>query len=238
MPKTQWLYHFLRKDHALQAIEKSQLKISDLDKTNDPYEFLTIAFPNRELEEGLLKFQKTLATNYGVVCFSETYDNPALWGHYADKFMGICLGYEFTRTDKFRKVSYEPRRLPIEQFSDLIKFLQRNVKSRRLVERYNHNSYERAREQLLDLMHTKSCNWEYEREWRAWSRKEISENEMYFAELNKCELREILIGFRSPKQSKIKSQIRKLIAKYPDPPPKIFLTQRSLSTYKIKKVAT
>ena len=55
MPKTQWLYHFLRKDHALQAIEKSQLKISDLDKTNDPYEFLTIAFPNRELEEGIVK---------------------------------------------------------------------------------------------------------------------------------------------------------------------------------------
>ena len=185
----------------------------------------------------MLKFQKSVATHCGVVCFSETYKNPALWGHYADKFMGMCLGYEFTRTDKFRKVSYEPRRLSMEQFTDLIKFLQKDVKSRRFVEKYNHDSYERARDQLLDLMHTKSCNWEYEKEWRGWARKEISDSGLYFAEFKQCELREILIGFRCPQQEKIKSKLRSLIAQYPDSPPKIFSTQRSLSTYEIKAVA-
>ena len=222
MPKTQWLYHFLRTEHALQAIERSRLKISDLDKTNDPYEFLAIAFPNREFEKGVLKFQKGLATDYGVICFSETYKNPALWGHYADKFMGMCLGYEFTRTDKFRKVSYQQKRFTMEKFTDLIRLLRNDVESRRFIERFNNNSFKKARNQLLDLMHTKSYNWEYEGEWRAWSRKEILDGKLYFAELEQCELREILIGFRCPKQSKIKSQVRKLIAQYPDPPPKIF----------------
>ena len=139
MSRTQWLYHFLSTKHALQAIERSRLKISDLDKTNDPYEFLAISFPNREFEKGVLKFQKELATNYGVICFSETYKNPALWGHYADKFMGMCLGYEFTRTDKFRKVSYQQDRLPMEQCDDLIKLLENDIQSRRFIEKFNNN---------------------------------------------------------------------------------------------------
>ena len=237
MSRTQWLYHFLRTEHALQAIERSRLKISDLDKTNDPYEFLAISFPNREFEKGVLKFQKELATNYGVICFSETYKNPALWGHYADKFMGMCLGYEFTRTDKFRKVSYQQNRLPMEQCDDLIRLLENDIQSRRFIEKFNNNSFQKARNQLLSLMHIKSRNWKYEEEWRAWSRKEHLDGKLYFAELEQFELREILIGFRCPKQSKIKSQVRKLLAQYPDPLPKIYFTQRSLSTYEIERVA-
>ena len=143
----------------------------------------------------------------------------------------------FTRTDKFRKVSYQQKRFTMENFTDLIRLLRNDVESRRFIERFNNNSFKKARNQLLDLMHTKSYNWEYEEEWRAWSRKENLDGKLYFAELEQCELREILIGFRCPKQSKIKSQVRKLIAQYPDPPPKIFFTQRSLSTYEIERVA-
>ena len=237
MPETKCLYHFTKANYALQAIEERRLKIANLDKANDPYEVLAIALPGRELEKGFLKLQKTIADKYGVVCFSETYKNPALWGHYADKYEGICLGYNVTLTDEFRKVSYEPRRLPMEKFTDLVRLLQNDVESRRFVEKFYNNSFQRARDQLLDLLHTKSYDWKYEEEWRAWARKEFNDDKWYFAELKQYELSEILIGFRCPKQSKIKSQIRRLITKYPDPPPKIFLTQRSLSTYEIKRVA-
>lgn len=31
----------------------------------------------------------------GIVCFTPHWDNTLMWAHYADKFYGFCLGYEF-----------------------------------------------------------------------------------------------------------------------------------------------
>ena len=30
----------------------------------------------------------------GLICFSRTWSNPLLWGHYAEKHTGIALGFD------------------------------------------------------------------------------------------------------------------------------------------------
>ena len=100
MPETRRFYHFMRAEHALQAIEKRRLKISNLAETNDPYESLPFDFCDRdqeqkfynlfqnfqEIEKNIYKMEnKEEESLTGTLCFSEIFHDPLLWGHYADK---------------------------------------------------------------------------------------------------------------------------------------------------------
>ena len=51
MPEKKPLYHFMRTEHALQAIERRRLKFADLNKVNDPYESLPIGLASYEEEK-------------------------------------------------------------------------------------------------------------------------------------------------------------------------------------------
>ena len=167
MPETKQLYHFLPAKFALQAIERRQLKAADLHKVNDPFEALVMAFENREYENAFLKFRKNILGGYGTICFSQTWEEPLLWGHYADSFEGICLGFDALvhndRTDVIRKIQYVPQRIDSIEFCELISWFRGSREP---------GLFDKAQAQLLTLMHTKSCKWAYEKEWRSWIRKE------------------------------------------------------------------
>jgi len=32
--------------------------------------------------------------NKGLICFSKSWSNPLMWGHYAEKHAGMCLGFD------------------------------------------------------------------------------------------------------------------------------------------------
>ena len=93
MPETLRLYHFLRTEHALRAMEAGRLKAANLNEVNDPYEYLTIGFSSDDEEKAFLNLRKEVVRRLVVVCFSETYQEPLLWGHYAEKFRGVCLAF-------------------------------------------------------------------------------------------------------------------------------------------------
>ena len=40
-----------------------------------------------------------MRTGFGVLSLSETADNPLMWGHYADNFRGICVGFNADHSD-------------------------------------------------------------------------------------------------------------------------------------------
>ena len=129
MPETVRLYHFMRVEHALQAIERRRLKIAELDKVNDPFECLAIALNSRKDEEFFLSYQRDIAKEYGVVCFSETCQDPSLWGHYADRFRGICLGFDTAfhgddEEDLIGKVNYVQKRIDTGKFRDLLTYFK------------------------------------------------------------------------------------------------------------------
>ena len=252
MPETKQFYHFMRAEHALQAIERRRLKVSNLAETNDPYECLPFCFRNREEEKEFLRFQNVQEIEKklyqvdqkdeeelsGTICFSEIFHDPLLWGHYAEKCKGICLGfdidvYDDDDKDIVKRVKYVPNRLDREEFASLIhNYL---ISDRPNVDD-NTEIGRKVSEQHKNLYFTKSERWKYEKEWRTWtSGQRDPVSGLYFADFDdRVILREILVGFRCTEKD-IKSRLDKLVASYPDPP-KIFSTRRSLSAFEIKKV--
>jgi hypothetical protein len=97
-------------------------------------------------EEAVDVSRKALQKRNGVACFSETFDNLLMWGHYGAAHTGICLEYD---------TKYEP-------FS----------KAKAVVYTESYRTFEVAEllkdhsDQLLKLLLTKSKCWEYEKEWR------------------------------------------------------------------------
>jgi hypothetical protein len=90
--------------------------------------------------------------NIGVACFSESPHNTLMWSHYAERGKGFCLEFS-ADAEIFSKamcVKYESRYPTIDGVSLL---LSPDVK------------------EFHKLIRTKSKDWAYEREWRAFHRE-------------------------------------------------------------------
>ena len=216
MPETKPLYHFMRTENALQAIERHRLKFADLNKVNDPYESLSIGLDSYEEEKKFSLFLNSLAEMYGVVCFSCTHRDPSLWGHYADRCKGICLGFDVELDDDstknhIRPVTYIKYRMDISEVG--LKF-------------DNGSLVQTDQSKSVKLVHTKSWDWVYEEEWRIWERRGEPDpvTGLHFLPFgDHLKLREILVGFRCIEEyPEIKSRLDKLVASYPDPPDILF----------------
>ena len=108
--------------------------------------------------------RKVIDENYLVTCFSETYTNNLMWAHYADKNRGICVEYDFTKSNDpdviflqncIFPVIYSPKRPQIPVV----------IESRGHFSYYAHEDNYGLTEKYLFLL-TKGLEWKYEREWR------------------------------------------------------------------------
>lgn len=228
------LYHFMPAKYALKAIVGRRLKVANLDEVNDPYESLAVGFKSHKHQEGFLNvIRHHMAKTFGIICFSEMYNDPLLWSHYADRCKGICLGFDVIRilnnnTNSFiMKVEYEQERFDHNDMG----FTFRSMTDMSI-----------NRDSLSQLITTKHCTWKYEEESRLIiPRQSLDEDPitelLFFPFGNHMELREILIGFRCTEKN-IESRLDKLVAGYSPDPPKVFLTRRSSSKFEIEKVSS
>lgn len=168
--------------YTLENLEKRQIFFNVVNDVNDPYEgiinlevqpnseyeFLKFFYQDRVDEEVLKHFTfEELKTNVifdnvnfflrdaGISCFSETNTSLTMWGNYADKNKGICIGYD-SNLGVFRhaqKVTYR---------DDVIKI---NVDTPDKV------SYEFLKSYFDDALYSKYQEWAYEKEWRIISEK-------------------------------------------------------------------
>lgn len=148
-------YKFLDADFGLKSLREKRLKISTLDDLNDPFELLPYDVKDRNRRAALYASREQVAKNRGILCFSETWRDPVIWAHYADKHRGLCLGFEVPK-EKCQAVRYVDHRLVLP-----------------------------AKPSLADanaLIFTKYSNWQYEKELRIWAALNESEGGLYFAE--------------------------------------------------------
>jgi hypothetical protein len=89
------LYHFLSQKNAIDDLVKKRVKISIIDKLNDPFE-LQAGFtkPNKKIRTQFSQFKSDISKDVGIFCCSKDWRNPLLWSHYADKHTGIALGLD------------------------------------------------------------------------------------------------------------------------------------------------
>ena len=149
-------YHLLSSEHGLSNLRHRRLKIAQLDDLNDPFDLWALAQPDPKLRKALRGFRRDVATQFGMVCFSMTWQNPLLWSHYGDRHRGMALGFDLDRA-KAKKVSY------VEERPQLMKVDLAVVH---------------------DLLYTKYVDWKYEKEIRIFtSLTDIDPaTSLYFAE--------------------------------------------------------
>lgn len=83
------LYYYMPAKHLWDLLGKDEIKVSLPEECNDPLEFRS-ATQNRS--DGN---RSDSQLGGGFISFSEKYDNPLMWSHYADSHKGVCLRFDF-----------------------------------------------------------------------------------------------------------------------------------------------
>lgn len=187
IPMPMRVYHFLPAEYALQDLERRRIKLSAIDKLNDPFELWCVAQENRQIRTALRKFKEEMSQRFGMLCFCEHWHNPVLWSHYSDNHRGICLGFEVEERT-LKPVTYVTER----------KNLQIPV----------------TLETVNELLFSKYRDWKYEEEWRSWFRleeRDTSTGHYFYGFDERIQLREVIAG---PLSDTLKSTIEAALKGY------------------------
>ena len=166
------LYHFLNAEYGLDDLRKRRLKISRIMELNDVFEFLGCDLSDRVFRRALRDTKAQLSAEHGILCFSRSWSNPVLWGHYADRQKGLCLGFDVA--DGFvEPVDYVDSRFPVPAALDQ-EFMKR-------------------------LYFTKFSHWKYEEEYRAFVSLDTMVEGHYFMDFSDVllKLKTVIVGAES-----------------------------------------
>lgn len=222
MPASKTLYRFLPVEGALRTLSSWQLRVGRISELNDPHEW-RIGFKNipagqeeavRKIADGILKEHDRM---FGIFCFSATLSDPVLWSHYADKHRGVCFEVEhLVLPGVLRKVRYTNSRPCL----DARKFIDPNYLNE-------------SRPTIEKVSATKSCGWEYEREWRV--SIDLSECEFrnghYFKTIPDDFLKRVILGEKCPLEV---AEVKRLVTAHGHPEVKVVRASSSLDSYLIR----
>ena len=225
------LYHFINEKYGLQSLRLNRLKIAQIDQLNDPFEFLGVELSNSKIRELFYESKQVSSKEFGILCFSASYHNPALWAHYADSHKGLCLGFD-VQSEYCRKVHYSETRLSTDEFidqqnqrSDTIsaeiwdKLAQRETQGQidesceldNIVSASIRNDVEadnEGREFMLKTCSSKFSHWSYEEEYRVFVPLINKQNGLYFWDYgDEITLKQVILGLNS---SVLRSKMEKL----------------------------
>ena len=172
-------YHFLNTTYGISNLSLKRLRVSRFDQLNDPFELLAADMLDPKDREALIKFKRVLDDSKGMICFSGSWSNPLLWGHYAEKHTGMVLGFDIP-DEYVLKVQYTKQRAKVNF----------DTKTGKIVNG----------DQLIDkLIRTKFIDWQYEDEHRMFVDLDPASREgrNYFVDFSKnLVLREVILGLK------------------------------------------
>jgi len=173
------LYHFIHPDFALEAIGLRRLKVSRIDQLNDPFEMFAGTQSDPMTRFALREMRRAISRRMGILCFSRDWHNPMLWGHYAGRHRGLCLGFEVDQAFAM-SVSYVSKRLPFDHYLDPA------------------TSEDEIRTVAGKFASTKFLHWKYEKEVRCWAPLDPTGPDIQFHYFgNHINLRNVYIGVES-----------------------------------------
>lgn len=174
------MYHYLNAEFGLQDIERRRLKLSHVDRLNDPFEHRAIELSDESQRRALHSAIAESAKAHGIVCFSKSYCSPVMWSHYADRHKGLCLGFE-VRDIPLTEIKYIPKRL-----RGKITSAQRSPLCEQRL--------------MLEIIRSKHIEWQYEKEVRLTMKLDAAtvENGLHFLPFSKnLILRRVIVGVES-----------------------------------------
>ena len=211
-PAPAMVYTYLSAQHAVSNIDNLWLKVCEADKTNDLFEFnWDIQFDTdsnhvSEYEKrkwSIFAFRQMTTNDVKFISFSDSAENPLLWGYYGDRSRGICLGFssqmKVTKDLPICRVNYnKPVALPVGNIS---------------------RSTAKDKSLFLEFLKTKKPEWSHEREWRLLIPTKIAglvpqtaeTGSILFWRFPSDSLREVVFGAECPRETI--QQVRSLCSK-------------------------
>lgn len=179
------LYYLTSAEIGLIILRERRMKLSLYNDLNDPFELLAYALGDKLMRKAHKVLKEHFTKTKGVICFSDNWNSPVMWAHYAQKHYGFCFGFDLpTRGPEQEYVypmSYEPERLKFE---------------------YEQETWtdENALKFIRQIMCTKAKAWEYEREWRVSAdlKEKDPKSGFYYVDFGEqMLLREVILGTRN-----------------------------------------
>jgi hypothetical protein len=165
------VFHFLNEEFGLKVLKERRLKIARIMELNDPFELLGVDLSDCAHRRIFNETKETLSKSNGLLCFSKNWQNPVLWGHYANKHRGISLGFDIPQVLP-TKVDYVKMRFqsPLELDEAFMK----------------------------KLLVTKFIHWAYEEEYRIYVSLEDEREGLFYADFSdSLVLRQVIVGAQS-----------------------------------------
>jgi len=206
------VYYLTPSQFALSNIALRRLKIARISDLNDPFELMAMVVRNERDLATFHRLKSELNKDNGLLCFARSWENPVMWGHYADRHTGIALGFE-AQESLFKTVQYakNPFAVTIDPLTDLPRPTEAEVEK---------------------LLSTKFHDWAYENEVRVFVNLDHSTKEsgLYFYPFDeKLTLREVILG---PKCELPIDRIRELVKSF-EPPVRVVKSSIALGTFNV-----
>jgi hypothetical protein len=224
------LYRFMDSDGGLKTLVAGELRVGQLSKFNDPFEWqLGVAgiasSEEQTVADGIRSEHRPWVESWmGVLCFSDSASDPVLWSLYSEKHRGVAFEIKYPwKDDQMQKMTYSNER-PILNFADLRK--HRDPTERE----------EYLKSLLRRLMNQKSLGFAFEREYRL----SIDLNDrkfcrvrdgQYYWKLPEKSLARVILGFCCPLED---IAVRKLLDMNGFTDTKIARAKMCSETYTIK----
>lgn len=208
------LYYFCPPQFGVSNLALRRLKIARFADLNDPFELLAIDLAEKGHRQVFCSLKDELNKNKGLICFARSWQNPLMWGHYADRHTGMALGFDVD--ESFAK--------PVVYAKKLHKIAFDNVTG-------NPNLTHKVMERLL---RTKFYDWKYEDELRAFVQLDhaTAESGLYFFDFGEhLKLREVVLGARC---SLPVGRIKSLVSSY-DSPVSVLKARIAFSSFRVVK---
>ncbi len=110
------------------------IKVSRIKTVNDLFELQPYLRLYKDKRRQLGKVRSKVADTYGMVCFSTNWQEPIMWGHYADCNKGIVLGFdvapnsfnikEVKYPSERKKVSLDPQTVTSSEYIEAVGFIK------------------------------------------------------------------------------------------------------------------
>jgi hypothetical protein len=178
-PDHRRVFYLTGAQFAVSDIALQRIKIARFSDLNDPFELLGVDRSDLENRSALLKQTKDIDEQSGLICFSGSWKNPVLWGHYAEKHTGICMGFDVPESSLHEVV-----------YAESMDSLKKDKKT---------GEPKLTANDLDRLKRTKFKDWAYEEEMRMFVPLGAmkSESGKYFYPFSKqLSLREVVLGAR------------------------------------------
>ena len=180
------LYYMTSRQWGVIDIQTRRLKLGRFDTLNDPFEMHPVNMRDRLVQRVLKEWGRLWGEEHGLLCLTETWQNPVMWAHYAERHYGMCLGFD-VQDDLAEEVTYRDKRLEWKLDKHKPQFGLSN-------------------DDIRKILLTKFVDWKYERERRILLPLEGSgpdDKGLYFQPFNKqFVLREVLLGDRCTLKAK------------------------------------